>query len=109
METNDLAGDAAPQDGPDYAAGDPFPLRYPVELKTAQGAVIETITELRFRRLKGADMTAIANASTKGHGEGVKCIVCLAAGITPQVYDRLDAADLTEVATIAGSFTQAGR
>jgi hypothetical protein len=88
-----------------YQAGDIYQLKYPVEIKTVHGTVIESMSSLTFRRLKGVDLTAIANAAARGHGEALKCIVCLATSITPMVYDQLDATDLTEVGEIAAGFT----
>lgn len=79
-------------------------LKYPVELLNTSGEVVETITELTLRRLRGTDLTAITNAVAKGQGEALKMIVCRACNIAPATYDRLDALDLTEVGAIASGF-----
>ncbi|OGA99431.1 MAG: hypothetical protein A3E25_17880 [Burkholderiales bacterium RIFCSPHIGHO2_12_FULL_69_20] len=93
--------DAAPRV---WQAGDEYPLRHRLELKSVDGSVIEAITHLTLRRLTGADLTAVANAASKGQGEALKVIVCRACSIPPATYDRLDAQDLTEVSQVAAGF-----
>lgn len=87
-----------------WEAGDQYPLRHPLDLKAADGSTVETIADLTLRRLNGADLTVIANATAKGQGEALKAIVCRVCSIPPSTYDRLDAQDLTEVAQVASGF-----
>lgn len=93
--------DGAPKE---WAAGDEYPLRHPLNLKGPDGSILETVSHLTLRRLTGADLTVIANATAKGQGEALKAIVCRVCSIPPSTYDRLDAQDLTEVAQVASGF-----
>lgn len=82
----------------------PLTLKYPVELKRADGTVTETITELQMHRLKGGDARAIMNKRDKGTGEFIAALVCASARIPPSTFDQLDAEDITAAAEIAGDF-----
>lgn len=79
-------------------------LKYPVELKGTDGSTIEKIEALTLRRLKGKDMRAIANATAKGHGEGLAALICRSAQIPPSTFDELDGADVTELGVVAADF-----
>ena len=79
-------------------------LKYPVELKRADGTVSETITELELRRLKGGDARRVLNARDKGTGEFIAALVCASALIPPSTFDQLDAEDVTAAAEVAGDF-----
>ena len=81
-----------------------YTLKYPLEIKRGDGEVVETIRELSFRRLRGADLKAIGDASAKGAGTAMQEIVCRACDITPFTYDRLDAEDLAQAGDIAAGF-----
>ena len=79
-------------------------LKYPVELKRADGSVAETITELQFYRLKGGDTRRVLNMRDKGAGEMVAAMVCASARIPPSTFDLLDAEDITAAGEIAEGF-----
>ncbi|MCH3833877.1 phage tail assembly protein, partial [Campylobacter jejuni] len=78
-----------------------YTLLVPVDLKTKSGEVLERITELTFRRLKGADARKVLNAKDKGTGEFVTALVCASAGIPPSTFDQLDAADIFKAGELA--------
>jgi hypothetical protein len=80
------------------------PLLHPVELKRADGGVVETIHELQLHRLKGGDARKVLNAREKGAGDFIAALVCASARIPPSTFDQLDAEDITAVAEVAGSF-----
>lgn len=82
----------------------PHPLMHPVELKRADGGVVETITELQLHRLKGGDARKVLNAREKGAGDFIAALVCASARIPPSTFDQLDAEDITNVAEVAGGF-----
>lgn len=81
-----------------------YTLLVPVDLKTKSGEVLERITELTFRRLKGADARKVMNAKDKGTGEFVTALVCASAGIPPSTFDQLDAADIFKAGELASDF-----
>jgi hypothetical protein len=81
-----------------------YTLKYPLERKRGDGEVVETIYELTFRRLRGADLKVIGDASAKGAGTAMREIVCRACDITPGTYDLLDAEDLAQAGDIAAGF-----
>lgn len=70
-----------------------YPLKYPVELKKADGTVTETITELTLNRLKGKDARHVLNEQGKGNGHFMVALVCASAQIPPSTFDQLDAED----------------
>ena len=79
-------------------------LQYPVELRRADGEVIERITELTLQRLRGGETRKVLNAKDKGTGEFVAALVCASARIPPSTFDLLDAEDITAAAEAAGDF-----
>lgn len=81
-----------------------LPLLYPVELKNADGAVIEKLTELTMKRLNGAQARVVLNAQQKGAGEFTAALVMASAGIPPSTFDRLDAEDVIAAMEIASDF-----
>jgi hypothetical protein len=81
-----------------------YPLRHPVELRTAAGELRETVAELTFDRLQGAQARKVLNARDKGSGEFIAALVCASARIPPSTYDLLDAADISACAEIASDF-----
>lgn len=83
-------------------------LRHPVELKQADGTVLERITELTLRRLRGGDVRRLMNAKDKGTGDFTQALVCAAAGIPPSTFDQLDGEDVVAAAEAAGGFLGSG-
>lgn len=81
-----------------------YPLLFPVQLKSADGSVMETITELQMGRLDGGAARRVLNMRDKGTGEFVAALVCASARIPPSTFDRLDAEDMAAAAEIAGDF-----
>ena len=91
-----------------------LPLRYPVTLVYKTGADAPTKTEeyaeLRFHRLLGADMRAIAAA-----GEDSRAIVAIARsarmreGLMHRLYDRMDGADIKAAGDVVFHFLGGGR
>lgn len=81
-----------------------YTLKYPVELKSREGSVVETVTELTFKRLNGGDARKALNAKDKGMGEMVMVLVCASAGIPPSTFDKLDAEDVFKAQDIASDF-----
>lgn len=82
----------------------PYKLRFPVELRTADGSVIETITELSLRRMSGADARRVLNMQGKGAGEFTMATVCASAQIPPSTFDKLDAEDALAAFEVASGF-----
>lgn len=80
------------------------PLIYPVEMRRADGTLVETITELTFSRLKGASARKLLNAKDKGTGEFVAALICASAAIPPSTFDQLDAEDIFKAGEIAADF-----
>lgn len=91
-----------PTPGPDGTVV--LPLRYPVELKRADGSVAEAITHLTLKRLKGGDTRRVLNARDKGAGDFIAALVCASAAIPPSTFDQLDAEDVTAAAEVASGF-----
>lgn len=87
-----------------YQAGDDYPLSYPVEVLGKDGAVLETIRSVRLRRLKGADMRAIADATAKGKGAAMAELVARAASLPPSLFDLLDGEDISALGEVAQGF-----
>lgn len=81
-----------------------LPLKFPVELKNADGALVEKITELTLKRLNGAQARLVLNAQTKGNGDFMTALVGASAGIPPSTVDKLDAEDLMAAMEIASDF-----
>ncbi|HEY9105220.1 MAG TPA: phage tail assembly protein [Roseateles sp.] len=81
-----------------------YTLAVPVELHNRSGEVTDRITELTFKRLKGADARKVLNAKDKGTGEFIAALVCASAGIPPSTFDQLDAADVFKAGEIAADF-----
>ncbi|GCL64313.1 phage tail assembly protein [Pseudaquabacterium pictum] len=82
----------------------PHPLKHPVELKRADGSVIETISELQLHRLKGGDARKVLNLREKGAGDFIAALLCASARIPPSTFDQLDAEDIVAAAEVAGGF-----
>ncbi len=87
-----------------WNAGDVYPLKYPFELSNAKGEVLQPVNSVTLRRLNGADLAAVANASARGPGDALKEVVCRVAGVPPSTFDRMDAVDLTELGVISAGF-----
>lgn len=81
-----------------------YALKFPVDLATAAGGVVERITELRLNRLKGAAAKRCLNAMQKGPGDFTAALVCESAGIPPSTFDQLDAEDIGYAAEVATAF-----
>lgn len=81
-----------------------YPLKYPIELRNTAGDVVDTLTELQLRRLRGKDLKDVANAVPKGHGEAMAVLICRCSGIPPSTFDQLDAEDVTAIGEIATGF-----
>ena len=79
-------------------------LQYPVEIRRADGEVVERITELTLQRLRGGETRKVLNAKDKGTGDFVAALVCASARIPPSTFDLLDAQDITAAAEAAGDF-----
>lgn len=77
-------------------------LRHPVLLKDAAGAVVETLTELELRRLKGRDMRALDGA--KGGGSIILSLLAASAGLPPSTIDQLDAEDVSAAGEVVAGF-----
>lgn len=84
------------------SAPTPYTLRFPVELRTAQGEVTETITQLQLRRLKGRDMRKLDG--TTGNGSSLIALLGASADLPPSTIDQLDACDVTEAGAIVAGF-----
>lgn len=81
-----------------------FPLKHHVELRNADGALVETITELQLKRLNGGQARLVLNAQAKGNGDFMAALVCASAGIPPSTFDKLDAEDVLGAMEIASDF-----
>jgi hypothetical protein len=81
-----------------------YTLKHTLELRNTAGDVIETISELKLRRLTGKDLKDIANANAKGPGEAMAVLICRAASIPPSTFERLDAEDAARLGVIAADF-----
>jgi len=79
-----------------------YTLKHPLELRNADGAVIETITVLVLRRLKGRDLKAMDGA--KGQGSMVLALIAASAGVPPSTVDQLDAEDVTAAGEVVADF-----
>jgi len=79
-----------------------YTLKHPVELKRADGTVLETITELQLSRLKGRDLKAID--AGKGQGAVMLALLARSAALPPSTIDELDAEDATEAGVIVMGF-----
>ena len=79
-----------------------YTLQHPLALRDTSGAVVETITTLQQRRLKGRDMRALDAA--KGGGSIVLALLAASAGLPPSTVDQLDAADVTAAGEVVAGF-----
>lgn len=79
-----------------------YTLRHPVQLKTKDGELLETITSVRLRRLKGRDMRALDQA--KGNGSTLLLLIAKSADLPPSTVDEFDGEDVTELGTIVSGF-----
>ena len=77
-------------------------LKHPIELKSADGSVQETISELGLRRLKARDMRALDNA--KGGASMSLALLGASAGLPPSTIDQLDAEDFTSALSVVTDF-----
>jgi len=82
----------------------PLPLKAPVQLTDKEGNIVETITELTFRRLKGAAARKALNLQSKGNGEFIAALICASAQIPPSTFDQLDMIDVMAAMEIATDF-----
>lgn len=88
-----------------------LPLRFPVTLRIQKGSDVreETVSELHFHRLTGADMRAVMSA---GKNAGVVSIA--RATRIPQhrfdaIYDRMDGADIYAADKVVDFFLSPGQ
>ena len=77
-------------------------LKYPLELKSATGDVLEVVAELKLRRLKGRDMRAIDGA--KGNGSMLLAMLAPSADVPPSTVDAMDAQDVTDAGALVAGF-----
>lgn len=90
----------AEQPKPKYDVDDSGRTVYPLKSPIQNGS--DTITELRFRKLKAKDMRGFPMENrTMGHVLDIVGKVC---GQPPNVIDELSAEDLEEVSSIIGVF-----
>lgn len=85
-------------------SGTVYTLKHPVQLLGADGAVLDTVTELKFSRLKGSAARQALNARDKGTGDFTAALICASAGIPPSTFDRMDAEDIFAAMEIAAGF-----
>jgi hypothetical protein len=83
-------------------------LKHPVEIKNAEGAVIERIDSLTFSRLKGDAFVRVSDASAKGPGQALREMVCSSAQIPPSTFSLLDAEDIAAAADVVSPFFGSG-
>jgi hypothetical protein len=91
-----------------------LPLRHPVTLRYRRAGTDtvreETVAELRFYRLTGADMRAIAAASQDAMMPvSIARSVRIPEGKFNAIHDRMDAADVTAACLVVGHFLGGGR
>lgn len=83
-------------------------LKFPVELRNADGQVVDTLTSLVFNRPKGKDVREAFDAMdpTKGKGNGamVHMLMVRSTSQPPSTLDQLDASDYAAAAEIVGDF-----
>lgn len=79
-----------------------YTLKHPTEVKTAAGAVLETVTELSLNRLTGHDMRKLDTA--KGNGSALVLLLAASARVPPSTIDQLDAEDVTGASAIVADF-----
>ena len=77
-------------------------LRHPIELRNADGQVVETIAKLTFTRLNGRKLRASDNA--QGEVGKTLALIAASAGIPPSTADLLDAEDITAAGEILADF-----
>ena len=79
-------------------------LQYPVQVKFRRNGkeVEESIEHLKFRRMNGGDMRAVAGI--KDEGEMIAKLVCRLTNITGSVFDALDYADIMSAAEVVNGF-----
>lgn len=81
-----------------------YTLLHPVELRTRDGEVTETIREVTLNRLKGGQARKVLNAQPKGPGEFAFVLICESAGLPPSTFDKLDAEDVMALMELAAPF-----
>lgn len=77
-------------------------LKHPVEIKNTEGTVLETITELRFKRLKGKQMRVVDAA--KGEMGMTLALMSASAGVPPSTVDLMDGEDIAAAGEIISDF-----
>jgi len=77
-------------------------LKYPVQIKDADGAVTETVSELHFKRLNGRKMRAVDAA--KGEIGKTLALIAASAGVPPSTVDLMDAEDITAAGEVIADF-----
>lgn len=80
-----------------------YPLKFPVELRNAQGELLDTVTKVTLRRLKGRDLKALDTA--KGDGSRSLALLGAATSLPPSTVELLDFADVTALLEVVESFT----
>lgn len=84
-----------------------YTLKHPLELRNASGEVIQTITELSLRRLKGRDLKALDGA--KGQGTMILALIAASAQLPPTTVDLLDGEDVTAAGEVVADFLGGSR
>ena len=78
-----------------------YTLKHPVDIRNAQtGEVLQTLTVLNLRRLRGADMRKMRGEG----GDALMVMLGLSADLPPSHVDMLDAEDATDAGAIVAGF-----
>lgn len=78
-----------------------YTLKHPVEIKNKEGAVLETISELRLNRIKGRQARSMKAESKMGM---MVELVGASAGLPPSTVDLIDFEDIVGAAEAAADF-----
>lgn len=84
-----------------------YVLKYPFEIKAADGKVLESFTSFELRRPKAKHLKSTDRVA----GEAAKTLALIAAcvGVLPEFLDDLDIVDFTNLGEIVEGFTKAPR
>lgn len=88
----------------DASQSNVYPLKFPIKLTGKDGEVVEEITELTLKRLKGGAARRVLNAQQKGPGDFAFVLICESASIPPSTFDKLDAEDVLGLMEAAAPF-----
>lgn len=80
----------------------PIKLIHPVDLKNVDGDVVERITEVTLRRLKGRDLKTLD--TVKGSGSMVLRLIAVSAGLPPSTVEEFDVEDITALGEVVTGF-----